>query len=65
MLEMKLLVNSVISDAKDGAQFMSADLKDFFLQSIMPELEYMRIPWKYFPEDIRQRYSLYDKVHRD
>ena len=30
MLETKLLVNSVISDAKDGVRFMSADLKDFF-----------------------------------
>ena len=30
MLETKLLVNSVISDAKEGAQFMSCDLKEFF-----------------------------------
>ena len=29
MLETKILVNSTISDAKKGAQFMSADLKDF------------------------------------
>ena len=28
--ETKILVNSVISDAKQGARFMSADLKDFF-----------------------------------
>ena len=65
MLETKLLINSVISDAKDGARFMSADLKDFFLQSIMPEAEYMKIPWKYFPTDIRTRYKLHDKVHKD
>ena len=32
MLETKLLVNSVIYDAKDGALFMSVDLKDFFLK---------------------------------
>ena len=28
MLETKVLVNSTISDAKRGARFMSADLKD-------------------------------------
>ena len=30
MLETKLLVNSVISEAAEGARFMSCDLKDFF-----------------------------------
>ena len=44
MLETKILVNSVISDAHMGARFMSADLKDFFLASIMPQPEYMKIP---------------------
>ena len=29
LLETKLLVNSIISDAKKGARFMSADVKDF------------------------------------
>lgn len=31
LLETKLLINSVISDAHKGARFLSADLKDFFL----------------------------------
>ena len=31
MLETKLLVNSVFSDAKEGAQFMSCHLKNFFM----------------------------------
>ena len=30
MLETKILVNSTISDAKQGARFMSTDIKDFF-----------------------------------
>ena len=30
MLETKILLNSVISDATKGARFLSADLKDFF-----------------------------------
>ena len=36
LLETKLMINSVISDAKHGAKFMSCDLKDFFLATPMP-----------------------------
>jgi hypothetical protein len=32
LLETKLMLNSVISDAAKGAKFMSMDLKDFFFQ---------------------------------
>ena len=32
LLKTKMLLNSVISDAKHGAQFLSCDLKDFFWQ---------------------------------
>lgn len=35
MLETKILINSTISDASKGAKFMSIDLKDFFLHTIM------------------------------
>ena len=63
MLETKLLFNSVISDAKEGARFCSMDLKDMFLHTPMREPEYMKVPFKYFPEDVRQKYNLYSKVH--
>jgi hypothetical protein len=65
LLETKLLINSVISDAKNGAKFMSLDLKDFFLASPMGEAEYMRIPLKYLPEDIMIRYNLSEKIHQN
>ena len=65
MLETKMLVNSVISNADEGARFMSCDLKDFFLASTMTRPEYMRIPWKYIPYDIRTRYNLHLKKHND
>ena len=58
MLETKILVNSTISDAKQGARFMSADLKDFFLATPMEGNEYMKVPYKHFPQDIRDRYGL-------
>ena len=58
LLETKLVINSTISDAKKGARFMGADLKDYFLASPMPENEYMRIHSKYFPDDINQHYNI-------
>ena len=65
MLETKILLNSVISDAKDGARFCGMDLKDMFLQTPMKDPEYMKISFTYFPEDVRQRYNLYDIVHNE
>ena len=35
LLETKMLLNSIISDAKHGAQFLSCDLKYFFLATPM------------------------------
>ena len=60
LLETKLLLNSVISDAQKGARFSCADLKDFFLATPMERPEYMGINWKHIPEDIREQYKLYD-----
>ena len=58
LLETKILANSVISSAKCGARFLSCDLKDFFLATPMASPEYMKIAWKYFPNDIRLKYNL-------
>ena len=41
MIDTKLMVNSVISDANKGARFLVDDLKDFFLGSNMTNPEYM------------------------
>ena len=41
---------------------MSLDLKDFFLATPMGRPEYMKVPLKYFPQDIIERYSLDKKV---
>ena len=58
----KILLNSVISDASKGARFLSADLKDHFLQTPMPESEYMRVPYHKFPADINEYYNLHNIV---
>ena len=63
LLEAKILFNSVISTP--GAKFISADIKDFFLLSEMSEYEYIRIPFKWIPEEIRHQYGLYEKVSTD
>ena len=62
LLETKLLVNSTISDAKKGARFMSADIKDHFLATPMKRPEYMRVKYHHFPEDIKLKYNLSSKV---
>ena len=65
MLETKILINSTISDAHKGARFMSTDIKDFFLASPMQTPEYMRVKYDKFPEDIKERYNLQDKVTKN
>ena len=58
----KLFVNSVISTP--NAKFMDMDLKDFYLESTMPEPEYMLVPFSLFPEDIVEEYNIRPLVHR-
>ena len=65
LLETKLLINSVISDAQSGAKFMTLDIKDFFLQSSLPDKEYMRIQIKYFSSYFIELYDLQEKINKD
>ena len=65
LTEVKLLLNSTISDARRGARFCSVDLKDFFLASHMQEPEYMRLHISFIPDDIIDRYGLMELVVDD
>ena len=65
LLETKLLLNSVISDAANGAKFFSLDLKDFFLASPMAEKEYMKMHIRHIPLDIRDKYNINDIAHNN
>ena len=65
LIETKIILNSVISDAKYGARFFTADLKDHFLASPMERPEYMRIHISRFPPDIIRRYKLMEIVAED
>ena len=43
LMETKILINSTISDAKHGARFMSADIKDYFMATPIEQAEYMKV----------------------
>ena len=63
MVETKILINSIISDKSHKARFAIMDLKDMSLHTNMAEPEYMKVHYKYFPQDIHQKCNLQDKVH--
>ena len=44
---------------------MTLDLKDHFLQSTLPEADYIRVRGKYFFEDIRAKYDIESLVASD
>lgn len=51
----KLLLNAVVSE---GANWMTADITDFYLNTPLPRKEYMRIRLDQIPSDIRQKYDV-------
>ena len=57
----KCLLNSVVSTP--NAEFCTADIKDFYLNTPMAEFEYMRIRVDDIPPDIMRRYNLDAKIH--
>ena len=48
LIESKILLNSVISDSDKGAMVMSLNIRDFFLQSYLPDAKHLRIHGRYF-----------------
>ena len=52
----KLLLNSVLS--RKGAQFSSIDLKNFYLDTPMPDPEYVRIKITDIPAEFIEEYQL-------
>jgi hypothetical protein len=57
----KLLLNAVVSDT--GAKFMTADIKDFYLGTPLPNTEYMRINLNHIPEDVIQKHNMREFEH--
>ena len=65
LLETKIILNSIISNTYKGAGFMSLDLKDMFVQSLMASLEYMKVPCKYIESDIKEKFSLDSLIYKE
>ena len=59
----KCLLNSVISDPH--GRFLVADIKNFYLNSLMIIFEYMRLPIKIIPTEIVEQYKLQNVVTPD
>ncbi len=56
----KVHLNSVISMRK--ARYMTVDIKNFYLNTLMSRYEYVRIWLDNIPEEIIEQYALHDKV---
>ena len=52
LLETKILINSTIFNAQQGARFMTADMKDYFLATPIKDPEFMKVKYYYIPNDI-------------
>ncbi len=57
----KLLLNSVLS--QKGARFSSIDLKNFYLHTPMPELEYVCTKITDIPQEFIEEYKLAGRDH--
>lgn len=56
----KLLLQSTVSE---NAEWMTIDLKDFYLMTGLPRPEYIRIPIRYLSTAIIAKYSLQSFIH--
>jgi hypothetical protein len=59
----KIMLNSVIS--MPGAQFMSLDVKNFYLNTQMTRYEYVQIKIDNEPGEIIKQYNLREKMDKD
>ena len=60
-----MLIDSVISDAKQGTIFLSCDFKYFFLVSLMKKPKYMMMKYSIFSPGIIGKYNLDNMVAPD
>ena len=58
----KILLQSVVSD---DANFMTLDIKDFYLMTPLPRPEYLRIPLKFLSEAILDKHNLRPFIHNN
>ena len=54
ILDTKIHLNSLISDAKHGARFCAADIKNYYLNNPLLKYQYMQIHYKNLTSEFRQ-----------
>jgi hypothetical protein len=52
----KVLINSTLST--EDAAMMMMDIKDYYLSTLLPRFEYMKMRLSRFPKEIIQKYNL-------
>ncbi len=57
----KILINGMISD---NCSFATVDLEDFYLGTILPHPEYIRIPTRLIPKKVMDFYKLKSYIHK-
>ena len=63
LLTVKLLLNSVISTP--NAKFMTIDIKDFYLNTLMDRFEYMKLKLRDLPKYFVKLHNLASKVDKN
>ena len=63
LLIVKLLVNSVIST--EGAEFMTLDMKNSYLNTPLAQYKYLRLKLSNFPDDVIEEYNLKENTTKD
>ena len=58
----KILLQSVVSDT---ANFMTLDIKDFYLMTPLPRPEYIRIPLKFLSQKVLDKHTLHQHIHNN
>lgn len=62
LITSKILWNSTLSS--EGAKYMCADVKNFYLNTPMDEPEYMKMKADLFPKEFIEAYNLQDKIYK-
>lgn len=57
----KMLLQSAVSE---DADFMTIDIKDFYLNTLLPRSEWMRIPVRFLSTTVLDKYNLHRFVHK-
>ena len=58
LLDLKIHLNSIISDARKGARYLTSDIINYYLNNPMANYQYMRIHLKDIPNELIVEYSL-------